>query len=183
MEPDRISTLLQDFIRQELDVVLLFLQSVARIEIWEIAKDSTFIPLAGAQLARDSPVLLPIRGDGVMHSSLKYTVTVSEPSKRESHSSWRIIDSTFPDACLNSTFNASAVTSLRQHKLRPEVKLAIPLPHADQQRLSGRLFTYLPLPLKTGFPCHIHSLFALTQSRQNLKNSSEVGVVEGSDDR
>ena len=39
----------------------------------------------------------------------------------------------------------------------------------------GRLFTFLPLPLKTGFPAHVHALFALTQSRQNLHNSGETG--------
>ncbi|KAK0502390.1 hypothetical protein EDD18DRAFT_1048553, partial [Armillaria luteobubalina] len=47
---------------------------------------------------------------------------------------------------------------------------------------SGRLFTYLPLPIRTGFPCHVHGLFALTQSRQNLTNKTEIGIVRGSDD-
>ncbi|KAF8804890.1 hypothetical protein BYT27DRAFT_7013500, partial [Phlegmacium glaucopus] len=32
-------------------------------------------------------------------------------------------------------------------------------------------------PLETGFPVHVHALFALTQSRQHLRNSGETGIV------
>ncbi|EEB88370.1 hypothetical protein MPER_13829, partial [Moniliophthora perniciosa FA553] len=46
---------------------------------------------------------------------------------------------------------------------------------------AGRLFTFIPLPLSTGFPVHVHGLFALTPSRQHLRNNSEH-VVKQSDD-
>ncbi|KAA1478276.1 hypothetical protein DENSPDRAFT_741097, partial [Dentipellis sp. KUC8613] len=45
----------------------------------------------------------------------------------------------------------------------------------------GLLFTYLPLPLKTGLPAHIHALFALTPDRQHLRNAEEIGLAEGFD--
>ena len=65
----------------------------------------------------------------------------------------------------------------------PDVSLAIPLSIATQAETGGRLFTFLPLPLKTGFPTHIHAPFALTQSRQYLRNSGEAGIVSQADDQ
>ena len=47
----------------------------------------------------------------------------------------------------------------------------------------GRLFTYLPLPSGTDYPCNIHAPFALTLDRQTLRNEKEVGLVKGSDDQ
>ncbi|KAG8998067.1 hypothetical protein FRB94_007230 [Tulasnella sp. JGI-2019a] len=41
-------------------------------------------------------------------------------------------------------------------------------------RTSGKLFTLLPLPIVTGFPLHIHAIFALTSSRQSLRNQHDV---------
>ncbi|KAG7442183.1 uncharacterized protein BT62DRAFT_906721 [Guyanagaster necrorhizus] len=50
------------------------------------------------------------------------------------------------------------------------------------EQTSGHLFTYLLLPIYTGFSCHIHGLFVLTQLRQNLTNKIEIGIVHRSND-
>ncbi|KAF8330979.1 hypothetical protein F5887DRAFT_895277, partial [Amanita rubescens] len=46
---------------------------------------------------------------------------------------------------------------------------------------AGGLFTFLPLPSKTDFLVHIHAPFALTSSRQSLRNRNETGIIAGSD--
>ncbi|KIL57837.1 hypothetical protein M378DRAFT_56520, partial [Amanita muscaria Koide BX008] len=46
---------------------------------------------------------------------------------------------------------------------------------------SGRLFAFLPLPSKTGFPVHIHALFSMNSSRQRLRKPNERGIEHGSD--
>ncbi|KAJ3753290.1 hypothetical protein EV360DRAFT_74627, partial [Lentinula raphanica] len=62
---------------------------------------------------------------------------------------------------------------LQQDKLLPHVALAFPL---SEQKYQGRLFTLLPLPISTGFPIHIHGIFALTPDRQSLRNPEEMGI-------
>ncbi|KAJ3843150.1 hypothetical protein F5878DRAFT_322197 [Lentinula raphanica] len=62
---------------------------------------------------------------------------------------------------------------LQKDKLLPHVALAFPL---SEQKYQGRLFTLLPLPISTGFPIHIHGIFALTPDRQSLRNPEEMGI-------
>ncbi|KAJ3723890.1 hypothetical protein C8R42DRAFT_577934, partial [Lentinula raphanica] len=62
---------------------------------------------------------------------------------------------------------------LQKDKLLPHVALAFPL---SKQNFQGHLFTLLPLPISTGFPIHIHGVFALTPDRQSLRNPEEMGI-------
>lgn len=55
---------------------------------------------------------------------------------------------------------------LRDEKLLTWIGLATPLDF--QQSFSGRLFTFLPLPITTPFPIHVHGIFGLTRDRRNL---------------
>jgi sacsin len=100
---------------------------------------------------------------------------------------WRITHSYFPQAdstsLLSLRLGEDPRPILSKHKLLSEMAIAIPLSILHKEENAGRLFTYLPLPLKTGFPGHVHGLFALTQSRQNLNNGGEIGIVRGSEDR
>jgi sacsin len=67
----------------------------------------------------------------------------------------------------------SAVThTFRASKFSPEVKIAIDVTGV----VRGRLFTYLPLPIFSGFPVHIHALFGITNSRSHLRRAP-VGLV------
>ncbi|KAI0311764.1 hypothetical protein OF83DRAFT_1068263, partial [Amylostereum chailletii] len=63
--------------------------------------------------------------------------------------------------------------------MTPQVGLAAPL---DGPSDSGRLFTFLPLPISTGYPCSINGTFALTVDRQHLLNPEEQ-VAERSHDK
>ena len=72
---------------------------------------------------------------------------------------------------------------LKKHKLSADVGLAFLLNSARSIKPDiGQLFTFLRLPIETGFPAHIHSPFSLTPSRQNLRPHGENGIVPGSDD-
>ena len=43
---------------------------------------------------------------------------------------------------------------------------------ADVQRPLGKLFCYLPLPIKSGFPVHVNGAFAVASSRRSLKEKT-----------
>ncbi|KIY62733.1 hypothetical protein CYLTODRAFT_458738 [Cylindrobasidium torrendii FP15055 ss-10] len=166
---DDIRTLFRDFIREELSAVLLFLKHVQDIEIWEVDATGKRFWLAGASASRqvtsEPHNLVTVNIDGVA-------------SQR-----WRVLRAVSPRedavASLTRRLSRDVRPILDKHKLYPDLSIAIPL---DNPTESGRLFTYLPLPIHTGFKFHIHAPFALTQSRQNLVNKAEVGIVQGSDD-
>lgn len=168
--PDEIRTLFSDFIREELAISQLFLKHVRRIEVWEISESGSRTCLTSASLLQES-----------QGASFIARVDIeSQPSRR-----WRILQSSFPQddavSVMSNRLGRDVRSLLEKHKLFPNITIAVPLDRIEEN--FGRLFTYLPLPIRTGFPCHIHGLFALTQSRQNLSNRAEVGVVKGSDDR
>ena len=72
---------------------------------------------------------------------------------------------------------------MEEEKLTATVALAIQTGVSSEGRHDpGRLFTYLPLPSDTNYPCNIHAPFALTVDRQTLRNEKE-GVHKGSDDQ
>jgi len=87
------------------------------------------------------------------------------------------------------TLGFDPTSTFKRHKFIPRVGLAVPsyasgsnVVTLEDITKTARLFTYLPLETKTGFPIHIHALFALTQSRQNLKGEG-TGIVPTSDDQ
>ena len=59
--------------------------------------------------------------------------------------------------------------SLKMNKLNPSVSLAVPID--GHEPFQGRLFTVLPLPIETGLPAHVSSMFALTPDRTSLKGN------------
>lgn len=169
--PEEVRTLFADFIREELNLALLFLKHVKRVEIWQIDGTGKRVCLAGASISKDPPE----------QSSFVAQVDIDATSSQR----WRIFQSSFSQqdssASMSRRLGRDVQSLLDKHKLFPNLAMAVPLDGEEEK--AGRLFTFLPLPIRTGFPCHVHGLFALTQSRQNLSNKSEVGVVRGSDDR
>ncbi|KAF9446296.1 hypothetical protein P691DRAFT_673937 [Macrolepiota fuliginosa MF-IS2] len=179
ISPDEISDLLRDFAAEELNVSLLFLRNVTSIEIYEIGTDGEKMQIATATIDR---TLWQQQAPYQIQKAIIQTCCSGSLEKRE----WRIIHAPFSEEkaihALTLRLEGNPTTTLSQHKLSPVIDLAVPLNSTDPAQI-GRLFTYLPLPLRTEFPVHINALFALTQSRQNLRNAGEVGIVKKSDDR
>jgi hypothetical protein len=181
VEPSEIRTLLDDFIKDEISIALLFLKNVSRIEVHEVDTHGERHRLAISTITRDSRVY---GGDQcVTFTCSVKTVIGVNPDTTER---WRIQEANFSQddaiAALSQRTGFNASSTLMKHKLLPHVALAIPLTISTHSNVSGRLFTYLPLPLPTGFPVHIHGLFALTADRQHLRNGYSMGMVAGSDD-
>jgi hypothetical protein len=128
----------------------------------------------------------------------------------EKERSWRILRASFDEQKsvqeLKRRFDGDPSAVLDKNKLVPDVGLAIPLGGTRVSRsrdsqlgdvadseagagagreetgIVGRLFTFLPLPIQTDFPCHVHALFALKQDRQGLKFGDKGDLMAGADD-
>ncbi|EJF60799.1 hypothetical protein DICSQDRAFT_181063 [Dichomitus squalens LYAD-421 SS1] len=173
---DEIHDLLLDFVRKELDVALLFLSHLTCIEVREIGVDGAAKTLASVTASLRPPV------PRLYSRTISTTIEASASTTRE----WSIIHASFEMEegveLLCKSLEASkewVEGEVVREKLRPNVALAFPT--NASQGFRGRLFTYLPLPLVTGFPCHIHGVFSLTDSRQNLRNPSETIMRETAD--
>jgi hypothetical protein len=174
--PCKIRQLFNDFIEEEIGIVLLFLTHVSSIEIYEVDDQGTKL-LASAELKR-----APDADRNVTSYRCSTNVTTATSSLARS---WRVFQASYSDSeaakLISDRLGYDIGLSLQQHKLTPKVGIAMPIsPHSSPVPV-GRLYTYLPLPLTTGFPCHIHGLFALTPDRQHLRNGEETGVVNGID--
>jgi len=183
--PRTILDLLKEFVNNELPIVLLFLQSVVEVEIRVINLDGECLTLAKVLLSKEPEQDVAQSSLNQQSTTRLYKMSVTKPGLETVEVVWRMY-SLVQDTSgvvykhLESMF-PRLPGLLIKHKLRPEVSLAFPLLNSRDQLL-GRLFTYLPLPIASELPFHIHSLFALTQSRQHLRNSDEIGLVTGSDD-
>jgi sacsin len=180
---DEIAELLRSFAREELGISLLFLRNISAIEIYEVTACGDRVDIAAASVTRSETK--DYRGQYETH---KATIRFSSARSTEDEE-WRVIHAPSSeiqavellDKRLGLTSSYADRTILGD-KLNPTIDLAIPL-NSSTSSQNGRLFTFLPLPLKTGFPVHINALFSLTQSRQNLRNADEVGIVKNSEDR
>ena len=177
---DEISKLFHDFITEEIDISLLFLQNIRSIEIYEVNEQGKSTCMATSVISRSASSAC---GDGKTYKSF-----ITKTSQGKEHEKvWRLLHCPFPQeeavAHLVKRQINNPSSTLKEHKLVPNVSLAVPLSIITQAETEGRLFTFLPLPLKTGFPAHVHALFALTQSRQHLRNSGETGIVSQAADQ
>ena len=180
---EEIRGLLLDFVRKELDVAMLFLSHLTSIEVREIGVDGEVTVLASAT-ASPRPTAYP---DGDSFASYTRTITTVGDAAA-TICEWSVIQGSSQKEeaidLLCESLQASkdkewVKGEVEREKLRPDVALAFPT--NAPQAFRGRLFTYLPLPLVTGFPCHIHGVFSLTDSRQNLRNPSETIMRETAD--
>lgn len=177
VEPAKIQQLFHNFIKEELHIVLLFLTHVSCIEIYEV-DDQEERRLAKAEIIKSD-----VDCDTAGIETYRCQVDVSTLISDSACQSWRISHVAYSDSdaadCLSNRLGYDVGPMLKRQKLLPKVALAMPI--SSTPRHDGRLYTYLPLPLSTGFPCHIHGLFALTPDRQHLRNAEETGVVDGVD--
>jgi sacsin len=185
VDASEIRQLFEDFIREEIGISLLFLKNITSIEVHEVDALGGRRCLAKSSIQKAKVVSWNVGGD--RHTAFKCTATVETPLLGRVEKTWRIAHSYFPEAYSTSMLSLRLGQDprpiLSKHKLLSEMAIAIPMSILTKEESAGRLFTYLPLPLNTGFPCHCHGLFALTASRQNLNNGGEIGIVRGSEDR
>ncbi|KAI0071823.1 hypothetical protein K474DRAFT_1712121 [Panus rudis PR-1116 ss-1] len=177
--PSEIKDLLEEFAREEIGIAMLFLSHISTIEIMEVDERGTHL-IARATVSRE-PVLAT---DAVFAQATCSVVVEYGTDSTQDVQNWVWTHAQFAeDDCakeLSRRLNRDAMPGLKREKLNAAVSLATPSPLTAQT--DGRLFTYLPLPLTTKFPTHVHALFALTQARQNLRNASERGIVPGTAD-
>ncbi|KAL0062525.1 hypothetical protein AAF712_010564 [Marasmius tenuissimus] len=183
VKAEELKELLRKFVEEELDIVLLFLRHVRIIKIYLVDEDGTRTLHSRCEITRPEPQQL---GGEYRLGSCEVTSEIAGRANAET-ASWYILHGDFPaggaSKLLSDRLKHDVSAVLQKNKLSPGMALAI-----QRDRLEvlgqGRLFTFLPLPLATGFPVHVHGLFSLTQSRQNLRNTGEIkGVLESSDDR
>ncbi|KAI0919873.1 hypothetical protein AcV5_001825 [Taiwanofungus camphoratus] len=190
--PEEIRNLLLQFIKEELGIVMLFLSHISCVEIQEVDSKGRR-PVATCVITRRSSDNHtgsdPVAGSTTRH--LTCTVKIEQYSAsgvcvQTNAQQWFLTHSSFfRERCVATLAERlgygdedDVMSNLDIEKLCPNegspVAIAIPLPVGSPSgSAAGRLFTYLPLPLNTGFPCHIHALFALTDSRDHLRNSME----------
>lgn len=173
-----ISKLLQEFMDQEMEVSCLFLNNINCIEIHEISPSGISTLLAKMVVSRSDPV----------SSTIFTTVVQLDRRNQVARKEWHIVESDFPrDEAINMLlqlpgYSLSTIDGMLQGtKFSPEVKIAVDIT-TDTKPTRGRLFTFLPLPIFTGFPVHIHASFGIDASRTNLRRDS-VGLASGSRDQ
>ncbi|KZP24220.1 hypothetical protein FIBSPDRAFT_1042284 [Athelia psychrophila] len=178
VEPSKIRTIFQSFIEEELGIVLLFLNSVTSIKIYEVDDNGTTCLAEAKALKRHSEVSQELNVESISTYILDVKFTRGDRAECQP---WRIFNASFPriDAAkqLSKRLGYDVAAALKKQKLHPNVAFAVPLDLDYLKQNKGRLYIFLPLPMSTGFPCHVHALFSLAPDRQHLRNSEETGIV------
>jgi len=184
VDPAHLRTLVEVFIKEELNICLIFLRNLTSVEVHEIDNQGTRTQIADLHIERSKETTKVIGGNPSASFICDARMTAFDNKTFER---WVVQESAFSleivVSFLSKRLKSKPNAILQKHKLQPNVAVAFPISATQQKGEFGRLFTFLPLPIYTGFPVHIHALFALTQSRQNLFNVEEVGVVHGTDHR
>ncbi|KAF8638386.1 hypothetical protein AX17_002247 [Amanita inopinata Kibby_2008] len=176
---EELHQMFTEYIAEELNLSLLFLDRLRSIKVWEI--DDT----GKTSLAHWTKSEKQSLAQAKDVSFITYNSVLSDNGGNDH--TWRIVQSQMSKdetvSRLKQLVKGDLVLDiLEKHKLRADIRIAYPIAPPKVHTTSGRLFTFLPLPSRTSFPAHIHALFALTSSRQSLRNSKETGVVQGADD-
>ena len=167
-----MSKLFEEFMDQEMGISCLFLNNIECIEIHVIAPTGVSNLLASMVISR-SVGSAEVRLDRYQHSENK---------------KWHIMRSNFSrDEAINMFqkqlgYDSTIDRILHDAKFSPEVKIALDITGTGTSTTRGRLFSFLPLPIFTGFPVHVHALFGIDASRTNLRRDS-VGLASGSWDQ
>ena len=170
------------FVQKEMDICLLFLSSLQSVEFWVIKEGQT----TPSRIAMSN--ITPVVGAPPDNAALTRRVKTTLPSNQSQAKDWLIrwhsvSDSQSQDH-LSERIECDVKPTMEAEKLTAIVALAIQTGVSpDGSSTPGRLFTYLPLPSDTNYPCNIHAPFALTIDRQTLRNELEEGLVKGSDDQ
>ncbi|VDB88297.1 unnamed protein product [Peniophora sp. CBMAI 1063] len=172
--------LLTTFIRNDMSTVLLFCRNLSSIVVRIIAptEETTTI----ASVVREQKYA-PVR---VYNAYLQETSMVLLSRERNVRSDWlRLLCKDNLDhfarklaeklGYLGKKHWKDVKGQLEDEKFVPDVGIAFPLNPSTEA--TGRLFTFLPLPIATNLPFHVNATFALTSDRQSLVNSAEPGAA------
>jgi hypothetical protein len=171
---EELDQMFKDYINEELNISLLFLDNLRTIEVWEAHGANTTCLATWTKsekmAERQSGESLRIYDSILSNSYAKFSWRIVQTQNTKDEAKSR----------LSSLVGGKTVNYIfEKHKLCSDVRIAYLL--SPDGCTSGQLFTFLPLPSRTAFPVHIHALFALTSSRQGLRNCNETGIVAGSD--
>lgn len=154
VDTTEIHQLFEDFVREEIGISLLFLKNIKSVEVHEVDAQGGRRCLAKSSIEKTK--IVSWTADSDRHTAFKCTVTVETPLLGRVEKTWRIAHSYFQEAYSTSLLSLRLGQDprpiLSKHKLLSEMAIAMPLSILDRAESAGRLFTYLPLPLKTGFP-------------------------------
>ena len=200
---DNVHRLLQT-VDQDAEALLLFLKSVLTIEIYEI-RHNDIKPQLRLSLSTINPnlvrnertTLLSVVSDGYdtltkvcretpdLLPNVNYVHEIGTVSRTGKHiSKWLITGVIYVDPDGELLKN---MAQMRDHgdKAVPWGGAAARLSSTDKTKgrsfISGRAFCFLPLPVTTGLPLHIHGYFDLNSSRDGISTvegrtgQSEIG--------
>lgn len=181
LSPDEILELFNMFIDNELKEIMLFLKNVHTIELQVINADGSRRPLARVSV-REPELVAHKRALQRATETHTDTFKLAIDCAPGSSTAWRVCHLILSDnetaRTMSARMGVDVGDRLKQDKLFSHVAIAFPL---DEKPPRGRLFTRLPLPIHTDLPAHLHGIFALTSSRQDLRNREETG--SGNDSR
>ncbi|KAH9475499.1 Sacsin [Psilocybe cubensis] len=181
VQPEELaSEIFSKYIDRELAISLLFLRHLRSVKFHQVEETGMHKRLATLSVSASHV------NHGLEWETYLFTTTIkrdSDPLVKTEQ--WRILQCSFSKdeaiKLLSQTFPGDATEILRNNKLTPNIGIAFPLDAKSSTGTSGQLFMHLPLPISTGFPVHIHGLFAIEESRQHLVNPQTAGIVHGSD--
>ena len=170
------------FVRTEMDICLLFLSSLQSIEFWVIREGET--TPSRIALSSITPVVDASPNDTALKRRVRTRLYSNPIQEKHWLVRWYSISNSESQDQLSTRIGCDVKPTMKSEKLTATVALAIQTDVSpDGTSAPGRLFTYLPLPSDTNYPCNIHAPFALTIDRQTLRNELEEGLVKGSDDQ
>lgn len=174
-----------DFIDKDLCEVLLFLRHLTEIELMEIADDGTSRVLGRAWIQDGDDAYAArskLRNRDEESTHLRLAINIEKADGTRTTHNWLIgyfvEDYRNANQLLSTKLKRDIGDTMAQDKLTGSVALALPLSEngTPVTPFNGRLFTLLPLPIHTSFPLHINGIFALTSSRQNLRNAEDAAA-------
>ncbi|KAH8924544.1 hypothetical protein BT69DRAFT_1349404 [Atractiella rhizophila] len=182
VEPKDVTELFKAFISTEIQLVLLFFKHIRKVEILDWKKGKMKLLASAEKIPTASE-------DG----SATFRIDIVTSFKRETSStsdSWSkfVFDPTVDDNLLAHLRNkikflygedwkiSKLMDTVQRQKLHSRLDLALPNNLSVTERLDfkSKLFALLPFPTTfDGFIGHVNAAFALTPSRQSLKNEEE----------
>jgi hypothetical protein len=168
--PAEFRGILHNFVKNELESVILFLKHITSIEVRRIDPLGNVSVLGKVEIDR----LDLTSNSGQVHR--KITLSTEDGSTvRTWFFHHHRIEKKEATKLMSSRLEYDIGDRLTLEKLIPGVDIAFPL---EGPNVKGGLFTLLPLPINIpGSSFHMNATFALTPDRQNLKKKQEVGNV------
>ena len=170
--PSEIKQLLEGFGQNELEEAILFLKNISTIEIRHISSSGQEYFIGRATIDKRNT---SSESSALFTRQVNCEVSADNLHTRTWGFSTFLTDKSTAAKIMSNRLGYNIGDELNKEKLVANVELAIPL---GGPSIQGRLFTLLPLPIKTGFPLHFNAVFALTPDRQSLKNVEEAGLPE-----